>query len=228
MPSPFPGMDPYLEVAPWWPEFHQQLVAAIYQVLVPGLVDRYRARVGARKYMTEFVLFTSVTREEQCEPAVEIRHRGDGRLITLVEVVSPTNKTNADGRVAYLVTRAEALRQGANVVEVDLVLDGKPTLDYSTDGLPDWDYAVTVTRAAQPARHEIYTATIRKALPRFRLPLAPDHRDTLVDLQAAFTRAYDQGRFGERIDYTNDPAVPLADDDRSWLRELLKSCNPVD
>ena len=63
MPSPLPGMDPYLETPAVWPAFHRQLVAALYQTLLPGLVDRYRARVMARRYTAELVLFTSITRE---------------------------------------------------------------------------------------------------------------------------------------------------------------------
>ena len=47
MPSPFPGMDPYLEHPAVWPSFHRHMVAAVYQMLLPGLVDRYRAQLGA-------------------------------------------------------------------------------------------------------------------------------------------------------------------------------------
>ena len=48
MPSPFPGMDPYLETEALWPAFQHQLVLCLYQILLPGLVDRYRARVAQR------------------------------------------------------------------------------------------------------------------------------------------------------------------------------------
>ncbi len=102
------------------------------------------------------------------------------------------------------------------------MLQGQPTLEYSRDGLPDWDYAVTVTRANQPERYEIYTATLQKRLPRFRLPLANDDRDTVFDLQAAFTRCYDQGDFTTHIDYERDPSVPLSEEDQHWLQDLLK------
>ena len=46
MPSPFPGMDPYLEASSLWAAFRHHLVTCLYQSLLPGLVDRYRARVG--------------------------------------------------------------------------------------------------------------------------------------------------------------------------------------
>src|SRR5262245_1617167 len=118
--------------------------------------------------------------------------------------------------------RREAKQGGASLVEVDLMLQGQPPLEYSRAGLPDWDYAVTVTRATQPERYEIYSATLQKRLPRFRLPLAADDRDTVLDLQASFTRCYDQGGFASKIDYRRDPQVPLEDEDRKWLNELLK------
>src|SRR4051812_4595851 len=222
MPSAFPGMDPYLEDESIWPSFHHQLVASLYQTLLPGLVDRYRARVVQRQYAIEQVLFTSVTREEHREDYVEIRQRSDNRLITLVDVVSPANKINRQGRESYLEKRREGRSAGANLVEIDLVLQGQPTLEYSRDGLPDWDYAVTVTRATQPERYEIYTATLQKRLPRFRLPLASDDRDTVLDLHTAFNRCYDQGGFASKINYQHDPSTRLSDEDRQWLEDVLR------
>jgi hypothetical protein len=215
-------MDPYLEDENLWPVFHHQLVMSLYQILLPGLVDRYRARVGQRHYVTEQALFTSVVREEHQEEYIEIRQRSDGRLVTLLDVVSPANKLVPCGRQAYLDKRQDGKKAGANLVEIDLVLQGQPTLEYSRDGLPDWDYAVTVTRSRQPERYEIYTATLQKRLPRFRLPLAADDRDTVLDLHTAFTRCYEQGDFAAKIDYGRDPSMPLNAEDRQWLDELLK------
>ncbi len=224
MPSPFPGMDPYLENAKLWPAFQHQLLACLYQILLPGLVDRYRARVGTRSYVSEMPLFTSVIREQYAEEFIEIRNRSDGRLVTLIEVVSPANKTTPAGRQAYLDARQAAIHQRAGIVEIDLIMQGKATLTYSRDGLPDYDQAVTVTRAHAPDRYEIYTATLQKRLPKFKMPLAADDRDALLDLQAAFTRAYDLGSFVNQIDYTKPPPpdVPLTDEYKAWTEELLK------
>jgi hypothetical protein len=108
------------------------------------------------------------------------------------------------------------------VVEIDLSLQGKPLLDYSRDGLPEWDFAVTVTRCTQPERYEIYTSTLAKRLPRFKVPLAPDDRDTVLDLQATFARAYDQGNFAAHVDYARDPAGRMTDPQRDWVRDWLR------
>jgi hypothetical protein len=222
MPSPFPGMDPYLEDEKLWAEFQHHIVMSLYHLLLPGLADRYRARIGQRQYVTEQALFTSIVREEHSEEFIEVRQRSDGKLITVVDVVSPSNKMTAEGRQMYLNRRRESRGLGASMVEVDLVLQGQPTLDYSRDNLPEWDYAVTVTRSTQPERHEIYTATLQKRLPRFRLPLASDDRDTVLDLQSCFMRAFEQGGFAPRVDYKREPPTRLEDDDRTWMDALLK------
>jgi hypothetical protein len=59
-------------------------------------------------------------------------------------------------------------------------------------------------------------------LPKFRLPLAADDRDTVLDLQATFGRCFDQGNFATQVDYKRDPATRLSDDNRRWLDQLLK------
>ena len=221
MSSPLPGMDPYLEEDKRWPKFQPLLVHALYQMLLPGLMDRYRARVGEREYSSEQALFTSIIREEHKEAFIEVRQRSDGRLITLLEAISPANKVTSEGRRHYLERRTEVKRMNANIVEIDLVLQGPTLIDYAKDATPTWDYAVVVTRRTHPDRYEIYSATLTKPLPRFRVPLASDDRDTVLDLQAATSRAYDQGDFGKSIDYTRDPATRLSDDHRRWLNERL-------
>ncbi|MBI2804610.1 MAG: DUF4058 family protein [Planctomycetes bacterium] len=222
MASPFPGMDPYLEEEKRWPTFQPLLVHALYQMLLPGLMDRYRARVGERIYTSEEALFTSIRRDEHKEAFIEVRQRADGRLITLLEVISPGNKITGDGRRVYLERREEVRRMNANVVEVDLVLQGQSLIECAKDSAPTWDYAVVVTRWTHPDRYEVYSATLPKRLPRFRVPLASDDRDTVLDLQAAVARAYDQADFFKLIDYTADPATRLSDENRRWLDERLK------
>lgn len=228
MPSPFPGMDPFLEDPARWPAFHRHLVSTLHQLLLPGLVDRYRARLHLRRYSTELPLFTSVQRDEHEEPAVEIRSRADGRLVTLVEVVTPANKGTVQGRAAYLADRAAAVGQRAAVVEIDLLTAGEPTLGFDRAGLPPHHHTVTATRGASPDRYEIYTSTVAKRLPKFKLPLAADDRDTVVDLQVAVARAYDLGDFARLTDYTAPlpAACGLPADARQWVAALLAPRKP--
>ena len=43
MPSPFPGMDPYLEDPASWEDFHGRFMAKVCEALVPQVQPRYRA-----------------------------------------------------------------------------------------------------------------------------------------------------------------------------------------
>ena len=185
MPSPFPGMDPFLEEESLWPWFQHQLAITLKQMLPVEVGDRYWVQILKRRFR--------VGHQEHCEEYVGIHAEADGRLVTLLDIVSPTDKLTEAGRAAYFATRSAA--QGANAAEIDLVLRGEPMLEYAREGLPPWDYLVTVTRCTIIARYEIYTSTVEKPLPRFRLPMAPDDRDIVVNLQEAFTRAYDRLRF---------------------------------
>src|SRR5262245_13670059 len=52
MPSPFPGMDPYLEAPHLWPDVHHELISQIRGALNAALRPRYVARVELRVYIS--------------------------------------------------------------------------------------------------------------------------------------------------------------------------------
>lgn len=56
MPSPFPGMDPYLEDARIWEDFHASLAAEIRDQLAPSLRPRYVAALAVRVTYDEVVV----------------------------------------------------------------------------------------------------------------------------------------------------------------------------
>jgi len=51
MPTPFPGMDPYLERAEVWEEVHTRLIVAIADALGPQVRPKYRVGVEQRTYL---------------------------------------------------------------------------------------------------------------------------------------------------------------------------------
>lgn len=53
MPSPFPGMDPYLEARSLWPDVHQRMITYIAEHLQPQLRPTYVARIGERIQLAE-------------------------------------------------------------------------------------------------------------------------------------------------------------------------------
>lgn len=51
MPSPFPGMNPYLESPGIWAEFHSRLIVAISIALASSLHSKYYAAIEQRTYL---------------------------------------------------------------------------------------------------------------------------------------------------------------------------------
>jgi len=51
MPSPFPGMDPYIESCGLWDDFHGNLIGDIQRQLAERVPDRYVVRGGERSYI---------------------------------------------------------------------------------------------------------------------------------------------------------------------------------
>lgn len=51
MPSPFPGMDPYLEERAVWPDVHTSLMTYIREALQPQIRPKYVARTGERIHL---------------------------------------------------------------------------------------------------------------------------------------------------------------------------------
>lgn len=222
MPSPFPGMDPYLEDLRHWPIFHHQFITALSDALQPALSDKYRLRIGTRVYHTDQVLFTSIVKEEQREPFLEIRQKSSAdRLVTLIEMVSPANRLHTEGRRRYALRRQEARSEGAHLVELEVVLQGQSVLDTDLSALTERSYVCCVTRSSRPIKHDSYGAALAKRLPRIRLPLLADERDLVLDVQALVNRVYDRC-FEGKIDYNKDPHVPLSEEERAWLDQLLR------
>ena len=100
MPSPFPGMDPYLESPLLWRDVHHTLASQIRQQLVPRLSPRYVARLETR-----FVAFSPDEKEIRIlYPDADVTHA------QLREHIIATYETCADAPVAIspppLVLRA--------------------------------------------------------------------------------------------------------------------------
>lgn len=150
----------------------------------------------------------------------------DGRVITIIEFISPTNKLSPEGRRLYCEKREEALDAGVSFVEIDLTRAGQNILRFSRELLPPARrtlYLASVWRSSGRSRdqHEVYPIALRERLPAIRIPLRREDRDAVLDLQELLDRAYEEGRYDD-IDYRRplDPALPQ--EDRAWAAELIE------
>lgn len=153
---------------------------------------------------------------------------GEARVVTTIELLSPSNKTAGSvGREKYLAKQQELLGSDTHFLEIDLLRGGAHTLYppremlWQRDGAAD--YAVTLHRAGAGSRFEVWTRTLRDALPhQVLVPLADGEPDITFDLQALLDRCYDIRRYESRINYENDPVPPLHANDADWADALLR------
>jgi len=163
--------------------------------------------------------------EEIREPFLEIVDSSNDRVVTAIEVLSPPNKLAGLGRDSYLQKREEYWNSGTNLVEIDLLRQGEPTVRVAPEKLEQvrpWHYLVAVTRS-WPARQEVYAIPLTKRLPKFRVPLMNPHPDVLPDLQGAFTRCWNAGPYPSRLKYSGSPPGTLTETEVKWSDDLLKS-----
>jgi hypothetical protein len=173
---------------------------------------------------TDTAAVFEVVREEVQDRYIEIVETGgDRRVVTAIEVLSPENKTAGPGRRSYLTKRDEFWVAGVNLVEIDLLRRGEPTVRVSTerlDTLRPWDHLVAVGRVF-PSRQEVYAFRLTQRLPRIAVPVLSGEPDVPLDLQAAFTRCWDTGAYPELLRYDRPPAVPLDNEQSAWCRDRL-------
>lgn len=148
------------------------------------------------------------------------------RVITAIEFISLANKTTSAGRRQYLAKQNQFLAAEVNLVEIDLLRDGSWVLSAEEAMYPGrlkHPYRICVVRADAPEEAEVYQADFRTPLPSIRIPLRSHDADVFLPLQSLVDLAYENGRYGNDIDYTCMPEPPLHADEFEWIRQRLSA-----
>jgi hypothetical protein len=149
--------------------------------------------------------------------SLEIRDRRNRRLVTVVELLSPTNKTPGADRNEYLAKRAEILAGPTHLVEIDLGRGGERP---RPPEMPPCDYYVLVSRAEDRPQLGLWPIGLRERLPPVPIPLSTPDPDVFLDLQAVLHRVYDGADYGKYI-YGEAPQPPLSAEDAAWARQFV-------
>jgi Protein of unknown function (DUF4058) len=155
--------------------------------------------------------------EEVRDTWIEIRNLPGLELVTVIEILSPTNKTGA-GRVEYLDKRDGYIDRPVNLVELDLLLGGR-RLPMKRP-MPPGDYYALVARAERRPDCEVYALSVRQPLPAIPIPLKTPDPDVRLPLAEIVALAYERGRYGRTIDYTRAQDLPLQPADRVWAEQV--------
>lgn len=258
MPSPFPGMDPYIESSGYWSEFHTSMVVAIRDELNARLPPGFAATVDVYVwlessepgrseqlrepdvYVTEepgrprgtaaaavadpetIVLPRTGTRRRRY---VKIEDLSANRVVTVIELLSPSNKELGADRQRYLAKRDEYLANRLSLVEIDLLRGGR-RLPLSDPQPRVVDYYIMVCRAWQYPQAGFYRFSMRDPLPDLRVPVVESLSDVVLSLRACMDRVYDGARYAAKLRYS-EPLTPRPrKQDVAWLAGVVAGHRP--
>jgi hypothetical protein len=228
------------------PELGVVLEAGTLQRIVPDVtILQRKSKPGAGSIAEAQAVVWDAPREEP-SPGVEVRVRTDPlqhrfveirdaarghRLITLIEIVSPSNKQPGPDRRAYETKQQDVLNSDVSLIELDLLRGGRRLLPYPelaalVDQLSP-DYLVLLNRAALRQGswmdYTLFPIALREPLPCIPVPLAGEDPDVALDLQFAANRVFREGPYARAVDYSGEPEPPLSAENAAWLDQVLRS-----
>ena len=246
MPTPFPGMDPYLERAGVWEDIHTPLILEIASVLEPKIQPLFRVAIERRAYQTmlwepevssgSHAGATSTSSpggvkprlgelplpEQVIEHFLQIRDVISGEAVTIIEVLSRDNKLTPEGWQEYERQRRAVLGSPANLVEIDLLRAGDP-FPMRVDGKRvGSDYRIVVSRAPFRPHADVYLFGVRDAIPDIPIPVQRGQTEPILPLNEILHDLYNRAGPDLAIDYGQPPDPPLFDEDAEWAKRLLQ------
>ncbi|MBD2197025.1 MULTISPECIES: DUF4058 family protein [Calothrix] len=154
------------------------------------------------------------------ETYLEVRDVATQEVVTIIEILSPKNKRPGEGRNAYTKKRLQVLGSYTNLVEIDLLRDGKPIQQLQNN--LQTDYRILVSRATKRPKADLYPFNLPDSIPSFLLPLREGDTEPLVDIQTLISELYDEGNYDLVIDYSQEPVPGISPENLAWLDEVLK------
>ena len=254
MPSPFPGMDPYLEHPSIGPDLHLELIRASRATLAPAVAPNYYVAVEERAYLiatdeerfvgrpdvavveiadsaggaSTAILDAPVTvtlpePEEVTERFLEVKDTKSHKVITVIEILSPTNKTHPEGREKYLKKREQVVGSTTGLVEIDLLRAGDPM---PMKPAPESHYCCMVSRSWERYQAKFYPFNVQDKIPLIPIPLRKTEEEPLLDFGVLLAQIYDQVRYDLRVNYSLKPVPPLDGAASTWAQDLVDSRGP--
>jgi Protein of unknown function (DUF4058) len=251
MPSPFPGMDPYIESQREWSDFHNSLASELRTAMNTKLKTNYYAVTTT--YTTYDIIqiaqqdwgfsFPDVSISDRTPPAGHV-------------VAPPTFKSRVLLEVEVRLSNIEIRETGTDrlitAIEILSPVNKRPgpqrekylrkrrelfrsyvhviEIDLLRDGQrspleippPDAAYYVSLGRADNHPTIDVWAIQLQDRLPCIPIPLADPDPDIALDLGAIVREVYERGAFARRLDYTQPPPPPeLSATEQAWLEDLL-------
>lgn len=253
MPSPFPGMNPYLEQSYDWEDFHNSYLFCLREYLAKRVGPNYFVKTEVRLYLHEMsaderrfigkgdVGVSSESSRTSIGPAgvatmgissplelelpaievekqayLEIRDMLDRRVVTVVELLSPSNKDPGADRDFYLGKRKQFFTGRTNFVEFNFLRGGR---NPAPPVIPACDYYALVIKADDRPKVHTWPFGVRDPMPKVPVPLNSLDPPILVDLKEILDTTYDSAGYSKHI-YREIPVPPLKPEDDAWARGI--------
>ena len=151
---------------------------------------------------------------------LEVRQAPNDQVVTVVEILSPSNKVPGTGRVDYIRKREDILGSHVNLVEIDLLRGGEPMP--LTTPAPLCHYRILVSRERWRPSARLFPFMVWDAIPSFPLPLLEGDMEIEADIGPLLDETHHTARYNMAIDYDCEPPGPALDPPhREWIRERL-------
>lgn len=146
---------------------------------------------------------------------LEIRDVEGHRVVTVIELLSPSNKLPGPDRDAFEEKQCQVLASDVNWIEIDLLRGGKRLGCHQRVRTHcqkrGYHYAVVVSRAGKrrPLDFEVYGFTVRDPFPVIGIPLREPDPDVALDLTKVYQRTFESGPYEQILSYDAPPDPPL-------------------
>lgn len=253
MPSPFPGMDPFLEEPARWSGVHSRLINTISDMLADRVSPNFFVEIEERVYIAEA---GDLTRQQIVPDVFLIEGQRGEATVTAARITAPTliePLEELEIRDRYIEIHDTRTREVVATLEVLSPFNKAP----GTQGREafmrkrqavmassaHWieidllragerprevsgasDYYALLKRGQTHGPFEVWYIDLRDRLPTIAVPLRPPFDDAALDLQAVCETIYTRAHYAESIDYTRRiPGPPLLPADQLWSETRVQT-----
>lgn len=149
------------------------------------------------------------------QPFLVLRTTDEREVVAVIELLSPWNKSNTEGKAEYLAKRCTFLHSSVSLIEIDLLRGGSRL--GCREPLPKGDYYTYLTRRGGRPHVEVYSWMLPDRLPTIPIPLLPEDGEVQLDLQTAFDVVYDSAGYDYVLKYDAPLSPRLSDGEREWV-----------
>jgi hypothetical protein len=251
MPTPFPGMDPYLEQRGVWNQVHTSLIVDIQRFLTPRLRPKYHVGIEQRTYLA--LLPPSDDLVGIPDALVVASGAGMTMVAPALSTVAPeigVLPQPEEMRERYLEIRALETQQVVTVIELlspgnKLSREGRAEYErkrldvlsrrtnlveidllraskpFPMQASRQSDYRIVISRNHQRPPDDQYLFDLPQPIPDIPIPLQPHETEPMLPLGALLHHVYDEGGYDLIVDYSRPADPPLREADAAWAHDLL-------